>query len=493
MNLLKKQGFYNSIVLYAGIALGFLNLSILFQRYLSIEEIGFFSLMNVVALLYAQIASIGINNVILKYFPYYRTDDKKHGGFVSFVIIWCVINFLIFTLLFFVFKDQIITHYKKEVGAALLVKYFNYMAPLAGLTMVYTVMESMAITVFKNILSSFLREVMLRIFTAASILLIAVSAITYHDFLNIYVTGNVVMVIVLWFSLYKSNQFKIARLSPQLLDQRKEFVKYGFFTLLSATSFVLIQSLDTLMLSTITKDLGIVGVYFTFFSIAVVISLPSKALSRTSVQIISQAWADNDLAKIGKIYHKTSVVQMLVGGLLFIGLVINKQFIIIVLHKPDYVGYFNVFIVIGIAFLTDITGGVNGYIINLSKYYKYTTYFIVATVLVCALANWILIPAMGMMGAAIAYLIAMFMINFLSWLFVKIKFGLQPFNMAHVLILLVGTATLIAGLLVPVIPNVWLDMVVRSILVFIIYAVLIYFLKISDDVNTAVNKIAFKK
>ena len=65
MDLIKKQGFYNSIVLYAGTALGFFNLIILFQRNLTIEEIGFFSLMNAVALLYAQIASIGINNIIL--------------------------------------------------------------------------------------------------------------------------------------------------------------------------------------------------------------------------------------------------------------------------------------------------------------------------------------------------------------------------------------------------------------------------------------------
>lgn len=499
MNLLKKQGFYNSIILYAGTGLGFINL-IMFQRVLSKQEMGFFFLMNIVALIYAQIASIGINNIILKYFPYYRSDDKKHGGFTLFVILWCVVNFLIFTLLFFVFKDQIIAHFKDKPGSVLLVKYFYYMAPLAGLTMVFTVMESMAITVFKNILSSFLREVMLRIFTIISIVLIASSFIKYHDFLNIYVAANVLMVIILWFSLYKSNQFKIARISPQIIKQRSELVKYGFFTLLSATSFVLIQSLDNLMLSALTKDLGLVGIYSSFFAIAVVISLPSRALGRTSVQIISQAWADNDLPKIGKIYHKTSVVQMLIGCLLFIGLIVNKQFIIVLLHKPEYAGYFNVFIVVGVAFLTDITGGVNGYIINLSKHYRYTTYFIVATVLVCALSNWILIPDMGMMGAAIAYLIAMFMINFLSWLFVKVKFGLQPFTKAHILILVVSIIAFAAGYFLPVIKltmlnpiqNIWLDMCVRSLLVLIVYALPTYFLKISDDVNYTVNKIIFK-
>src|ERR1700712_3803734 len=100
MNLLKRQGFFNSIILYAGTALGFFNLVILFQRYLSIEEIGFFSLMIALSLLYAQLASVGISNIVLKFFPHYRTEDKKHGGFITFVLIWCLIGFLLFTLFF---------------------------------------------------------------------------------------------------------------------------------------------------------------------------------------------------------------------------------------------------------------------------------------------------------------------------------------------------------------------------------------------------------
>jgi len=412
MNLLQKQGFYNSIILYAGTALGFFNMIILFQRVLTIEEIGFFSLMTAVTGLYAQIASMGINNIIFKYLPYYRTEDKSHGGFITFVIIWCCVSFIVFTLLFYLFQHTIIAYYNDQKGATLLVKYFYLLMPLAFLTMTYTVIESVAITVFKNVLSSFLREVVLRLFTLIGVLLIAFSLIRYQGFLSIYLIANSFMVITLWVYVYKGKDFKLARVSSSLLKQRREFFKYGIFTLLSGTSFALIQSLDNIMLSAITKDLQVVGVYSTFFAMALVISLPAKALNRTSLQIIAQAWANNDLAKINKIYYKTSVIQMLIGCLLFIGLLINKEFIMVLLHKPQYSGYFNVFIVIGLGFLTDVTGGVNGYIINLSKNYKMTTYFIIGAVLICAIANWLLIPKMGMMGAAVAYLLAMFVLNF---------------------------------------------------------------------------------
>ncbi len=488
-NLLKKQGFYNSIILYAGNALGFLNLAILFQRYLTTEQIGFFSLMIALSLLYTQLASLGINNIIPKYFPYFRTDDKKHSGFVTFVLIWCLIGFAVLTLFFIVFKDDVLAHYQKEKGSTLLVKYYYYLVPVSFLTIFFTALESVGSTFFKNVLPSFLREVFLRIFTLVSILLIAATWIDYHDFLMIYIGANIIMVIIMCWSIARSRDFKLAPVSPELRQSRNTFIKYGIFTVLSSSSFVLIQNLDIIMLTTITKDLALVGIYTTFFSVAVVISLPAKALSRTSLQIISQAWADDDLTKISKIYFKTSVVQMLIGCLLFVGLVVNRQFLMMILHKPQYTGYFDVFVVVGLGFLADMTGGINGYILNVSKYYRWTTYIIGFSVLICAAANWVLIPGMGIMGAAAAYCITMILLNIMYWLFLKIKFGLQPFGKNHLIILLVAATTFAVGRFMPVIGGVWIDMILRSLLVGILYLGLAYVFNVSDDISQVIDKV----
>ncbi|GGB29180.1 MULTISPECIES: oligosaccharide flippase family protein [Mucilaginibacter] len=493
MNLLQKQGFFNSLILYAGVALGFFNLIILFQRILTTEEIGFFILMGTISLLYAQFAGLGIGNIILKYFPYYRSDDKKHGGFASFVTVWSLIGFAIFTVLFVVFKDFIISYYKNKNGAPLLIRYFYYLIPLSFFTLVFSVLENLALTVFKNVLSSFLREVGLRLFTTAGVLLIAIKLVDYHVFLMIYITANLVAVLVLLAYISKGRHFKFSTVGAQLLSERKTFLSYGIFTVLSGSSFVMIQNLDTLMLSMLTKEsFSYVGIYGTFFAIAVVISLPAKALSRTSLQIIAQSWVTNDLAKIGKIYYKTSVVQMLIGCLLFIGLVINRSFIIMLLHKPEYANYFNVFIIVGVAFLVDMTGGLNGYIMNVSKYYKLTTVFIVSGVVFCVLSNLVLIPMLGMMGAALSYLITMFVLNFAYWLFVKIKFNLQPLAMAHVYILLIFTVCLLIGLYLPSLKNVFADMIYRSVIVGVVYVFLAYILKISEDINIVFDRILKK-
>lgn len=51
-------------------------------------------------------------------------------------------------------------------------------------------------------------------------------------------------------------------------------------------------------------------------------------------------------------------------------------------------------------------------------------------------------------GTAISYALIMFILNFTYWLFVKVKFGLQPFGRAYLLVLLVSTITLPVSLYV---------------------------------------------
>jgi len=489
MNLLQKQGFFNSIILYTGNALGFFNLIILFQRFLTAEEIGFFQLMVAISILYAQIASLGLNGVILKYFPYYRSEDKKHEGFIKFVILWTGLAFTVFTLLFLLFKAPILNYYKDDKGVALLTKNYYYLIPISFFTLVFTVLESMARLIYRNVYSAFLKEVLLRAFTSLSIILVAYTIIDYHYFLQIYLAASALIALLLWYNLYKAKYFFWAPVQNTILEKKNELINYGLFAVLGGGSFNLVQNMGIFMLTQVTKSLDSVGIYGTFAGIAVVISMPSRALSRTSYQIVAEAWVNHDLPKINKIYYKTSVVQSLIGSLLLIGLIVNQQNLVSLLHKPEYAQHFNVLIVIGLAFLVDVTGGLNGQIINLSKYYKFTTYLVAVSVILCAMLSFLLIPVFGMLGAALAYFITMLSLNFVYWLFIKIKFGLQPFNKAHLFIILISIFSLIIGLFIPEMNNIYIDIFIRSAVVSTVYILLAYWFDISEDISSLINKV----
>lgn len=497
MNLLQKQGFYNSIILYAGTVLGFLNLIILFQRILTKEEIGFYTLVITISGLYAQIASLGVNGVILKYFPVFRTDDKTHKGFITLVVFWSTLSFAAFTLLFVLFKGLILSHYEDKSGAGLMVQHYYYLIPISFLTLLFTVLESLARTVFKNVFSAFLKEFLLRFMTSVSVLLMAASWFGYNGFLMAYLVANALIAALLWYNIAKGQHFKFGQISREVKTQRKELLNYGLFSVISGGSFGLVQGMAVLMLSVIAdRSLELVGIYGTFFGIAVVISLPAKALGRTSYQIVSEAWAQNDLRKIDRIYKKTSLVQFIIGCLLLIGLIINYDHILFLMHKPEYDQYFWVFVIVGLTFLVDITGGLNGQIINFSRYYRYTTYMITVAVFVCAFLNWLLIPQFGLIGAALSYLLIMVILNFLYWLFILLKFKLQPFDSKYLAVLLISALSLAVGVYIPVFDHFLVDITLRSLAATLVFTGAVLGFNISEDINelyrNALRKAGFK-
>jgi O-antigen/teichoic acid export membrane protein len=223
-----------------------------------------------------------------------------------------------------------------------------------------------------------------------------------------------------------------------------------------------------------------------------VISLPAKALNTTSYQIIANAWKTHDLEKINKIYSKTSLVQFLVGCILFIGLIANWENILILLNKPEYRNFYFVFIVVGIGFLFDITGGLNGAIISFSKDYKLVMYILIGAAIICVILNFVFIPKYGMLGAAISYTSTMFLLNFTYWLYLFIKYKLQPFNLQFLKLMSISALVLVIGILLPTLNSFFLDVPYRSFTMLILYTVLIYSLKISEDINQFIKQVLAK-
>jgi O-antigen/teichoic acid export membrane protein len=114
-------------------------------------------------------------------------------------------------------------------------------------------------------------------------------------------------------------------------------------------------------------------------------------------------------------------------------------------------------------------------------------------VLLCGALNWMLIPKIGMAGAAVAYLLTMFLLNFSYWLFIKIKFKLQPFDRSFLIVFTIASISLAIGLYVPKLNNFIIDMGVRSLAVGLVYAILAYWFKISEDINQVFDKFIFKR
>ncbi len=492
MNLLQKQGFFNSITLYLGVFLGFFNSIILFQRYLTLEEIGYFTLLIYIPLIYTQVSSLGFSSVITRYFPFYKTNDKAHGGFPSFVFLVIGAGFLIVTLGFFFFKEVIFSFYADKEDLSLMSKYHYYIIPVSFFSLVFLVQQTLALTAYKSVFPTFLREVMIKIFTSVGVLMIVFKWIDFQGFLNFYLIANIIIVLIISWYNHRIKLFKITAISPEVRNNAGPMMSYGLSSMISGSAIAAITGLGLILLKMISGE-AMVGVYGTLTGIAMVISLPAKALNTTSYQIIADAWKNEDLNRISKIYYKTSVIQLLIGILLLLGLIINQRNIVFLLHKPEYADFFNVFILLGCAYLVDITGGLNQAIISFSIHYKIVVRTLIFGAILSGILNYFLISRFGIVGAAWSYVLTMFFLNFVYWFYIKYKFKIQPFGKKHLFTLFIGGVCLLIGLNIPDLDNYYLDVILRSSVVTIVYVSLTYWLNISEDINELLDKVLKKK
>ena len=120
------------------------------------------------------------------------------------------------------------------------------------------------------------------------------------------------------------------------------------------------------------KDFNVGLYYVTIYTIAsymaTLLEMPARALANIASTIISKAWNNNDLKLIGDLYKKSSINQLAIGVLIFLGIWVNIDELLIITGKDYSVGKW-VFLFLAIGKIINIASGVNGKIIILSKYY----------------------------------------------------------------------------------------------------------------------------
>jgi len=177
---------------------------------------------------------------------------------------------------------------------------------------------------------------------------------------------------------------------------------------------------------------------------------------------------------------------MIFSALLFIGIWANIDNIFFVLKDAYAPGKFVIFWVCLGSFI-DMSTGINNTIIATSKYYKAQSLFMAIFVVIVIVTNYLFIPIWGIVGAGIANAISLFLFNLMRWIFLWNKFNFQPFNFKFLLVILFAVLAFIPGYYLPAIKPFYVDIVVRSGIITVIFCLLVYFFKLSEDINSRVD------
>nr|MBC8266555.1 polysaccharide biosynthesis C-terminal domain-containing protein [Flavobacteriales bacterium] len=250
-------------------------------------------------------------------------------------------------------------------------------------------------------------------------------------------------------------------------------------------SVMFVSRLDMLMIG-VLLDLEQVAFYTLAFYIGSVIKVPGKSIVSISVPLLSKAWEEQDFKQIQTIYSKSSINQLIVGGIFFLCVWINIDAIFSILPEKFSHGKW-VVMYIGLAQLFNVATGVNGAIIVNSKYYRYDLITNVLLVFFTIVTNYILIPIYGIDGAAMATALSVFLFNLIRLILIKVKMGIQPFSLKSVYTILIFLIIYILISYLPLSGNIFIDIVWKSFIVLGIFIPLLLKLELSEDINKIVS------
>ncbi len=488
MGIIIKQSIKGSIWSYLGVGLGFITTAYLFPNYLSPDTVGLFGLLIAWSSLLAQFSLLGFNGVTARLFPYFRDRKKGHNGFLFLGSLVMLSGFILFLLAFWILSPWLME--SNTENSQLFSEYIDLLVPLTFFAMLFSFLDVFNKLLYNAVFGTFLTEFVQRLLILGAVLSFIMGWLNLHQLVLAYAGAVSAKGLFMFFYLLFSGELD---LKPRwgFIDKKlkKEIINVALFSILTGIGGSIVFRIDKIIVNQLL-GLSATGIYTIAFYFGTLVVMPSRPLLRISGTLIADAWKRNDTKYISELYHKSCLNQFIIAAFLFGGIWINIDNIITILG-PAYAGGKWVIFFIGLGYVIDMTTGANGQIITFSKYYRMGLWFLVILIMLSIATMFLLIPVWGITGAAVAIALSFFVNNLMRFLFLKLKFGMQPFTYHFLIVLFL---TLSAFFIITLIPqmNVYKDILIRSALFIFFYVAGLYFFPISADVDRLLKEIIRK-
>ncbi len=485
MDSIKKQGIRNAIITYTGVVIGFASLLFIQPNLLKPEELGLTRILIAAASFVATILPFGVSSVTIKFFPFFRNEEKKHHGYFGFMLLFPLVGAILCGILIYTFKNIIISQYIEQ--SFLFTRFFDLLLPFSIVIGFNMALNAYCESLFKTTIISFFEGIFTRIVFILLIIIYYFHLIDLTQFMYLFVLIYVLQAISMVFYIYSvdSPSLKIDTSYFKSIGTAK-LIKYGLLLTAANFSSLSLKHLDALMIGKY-MSLDYVGVFAVAAYIALVIEIPLTSLERITHSKVAQGWVNNDVEGIKKIYYQSVKYLMLGGGLLLVGIIINIQDLLSLLPETYHKGA-TVAIITCIGGFLNIATGVNTSILFTSEKYIYGTYLLFLLLVIAVVLNIILIPLYGIEGAALATVSSSVIYNGLKYFIILKNFKMQPYDLSSLKILLVIVAAFIIAYLLPSFNNAIVSMAIKSAVISAVYAGTTYLLKIVPEFHKYISK-----
>lgn len=480
MGIVFKQSASNLITTYLGFGIGAINTLFLYTNFLEQEYYGLVSFLLSAANLLWPLMAFGMHNTLVKFFSSYSAREER-DQLMTLVLFMPLIIALVLGLIGYFSYAAILDYFSGEND--LVQPYVWLIFVIAVATAYFEIFFSWSKIQYKSVFGNFMREVFHRFCIAFLLLGVYFNWLSVEGF--IFSTAGVfglrtLVMMGYAFALYYP-KFKFS-----LPGNTASVIKYSALILIAGSVAMALLDLDKFMIEHFLP-IENVAVYGIAIYIASVIGVPSRAMHQITYPMTAILINKKDKEGLKDLYRKSSINLLIISGFIFLLIITNIRQIYALIPE-EYQLSFSIVLLISCVKLYDNLLGNNNSILFNSDYYRLVLAIGVGLAVLALVLNLILIPKMGLLGAAIATFLAFLIYNTSKIYIVIWKFGIHPFT-KNTLFGLLGV--LICSLAFyfwdfPFHPVI--NIVLKSAMLAAVYLPIVYFLELSADINSVLHK-----
>jgi O-antigen/teichoic acid export membrane protein len=481
MSIIAKQSVTNVIITYIGFAIGAVNTLFMYPYILGDTYYGLTGFLLSTANIVMPFMAFGVHNTMVKFYATYQTEQQK-AEFLTFMLFLPLLFIIPFSILSFLFYEQIASLLSVENP---IIYDYLWIIPVVGLCMGYFEIFYAWVKVhLQSVFGNFLREIFLRLLATIALIMVYYDLMTPVQFVYVLIAIYALVTLMMKLYAYKTKYPKFTFKFPERINAAFE---YSLYIILSGSIAMLLLDIDKFMIAQYVK-IENVAYYSVAIFISLVISVPGRAMHQIVYPITAKLMTENKMAELNGLYKKTSITLQVVGGLVYLGILVNIQQMYLLLPE-QYAGGIAIVFFVGLSKYLDLVLGNNNSIIFNSKYYKAVLFLGVMLTIITIVLNMVFIPYFGINGAAFATLLSITLYSIAKLYFVVKKMDLYPFTKYNlyafvILIVLFGAFYFWDFTFHP-----FINIALKTSIFVPAYIFIHYKLKISEDINSSIDTV----
>ena len=488
MGVIAKQSIRGTIVTYIGIAVGIVTTFFVLTRFLTTEEIGLARVLIDAATLFIGLAQLGTNASIIRFYPYFREKDSDEDhGFFFWALVVPFIGFVLFAIIYWACSAPLGVWFGDK--SPLFVDYYYFVLPLAFFMLYQTICESTCNVLMHIVLPRAVRELIVRVGLLALYLLYAFRVLSMDGFV-IGLCANYALAATINLAYFFSLKRIVLRPDWQCLrtnpDRVHRYLLYSGFLVLSAVTGVLAPTLSSFFV-TAKMGLDTTGIFAIATYMAVMVSVPNRSVSAIAAPQLARAIKENNREECATLIRQVTRNMLLIGGFILLTIWVNIDLIFHILpNGATFATAKNVVLILGVSQLILGTFTICLTALNYSRYYAVSLILSLILTVSAMLLNNYLVPLWGMEGAAVSNLLSYGLYFVLAILTVVPlgHFHVVDKNWWYIALLLIALFALntLWCMYAPAM-NIWLDSILRSLILIGGGAFIAYKAKLSPEIN----------